>query len=74
MSREIAPHVLAAHEAACRRSTNIEIPGYLIWRSDVLLWQFVPNLEFSSEIAELDKLASSDRLQHATLTLKPETI
>lgn len=74
MSKPIAPHVFEAHEAASRRRTNLEVPGHLIYRSDLFLWQFVPALDSPDLIEELDKLASPDRLNRATVTLQPEAL
>lgn len=74
MSKPIAPHVFAAHEAASRRRSNLEVPGHLIYRSDLFLWQFVPALDSPDPIEELDKLASPDRLNRATVTLQSEAL
>ena len=72
MSKPIAPHVIEAHKAASRRCISMEVPGHLIYRSDQFLWQFVPALDSLDLIEELDKLATPDRLNRATLTLQPE--
>jgi hypothetical protein len=74
MTKEIAPHVFAAHTAASRRLSCLEVPGHLVYRSDLFLWQFVPALDSPDLIDELDKLATPDRLNRATMTVKPETV
>jgi hypothetical protein len=74
MSKPIALHVFEAHEAASRRRTCLEVPGHLVYRSDHFLWQFVPALDSPDLIDELDKLATPDRLNRATITVKLETV